>query len=161
MIGVWISTFSFTTDGVRFHRRCFKCQTCDKKLDSTTAGVHAGAPYCKGCHKKVILCSFILIVIICSLSICIHVPILNCNQRSPQTRRQRSTRTRQSSLPRTQTRRAVPGEVNFHLVQSNYVTVLTSKWYKATLILNTVDAEEWCLRRRRSRWRTTCTTRWR
>jgi len=40
-------------DGVRFHRRCFKCQTCDKKLDSTTAGVHAGAPYCKGCHKKV------------------------------------------------------------------------------------------------------------
>ena len=40
------------TGGRRFHKRCFKCNTCSKKLDSTTARCHGEGLYCKQCHLK-------------------------------------------------------------------------------------------------------------
>ena len=36
----------------RFHKRCFKCITCDMKLDSMRVRVHDGKLYCKNCQKK-------------------------------------------------------------------------------------------------------------
>ncbi len=40
-------------DGKRFHKKCFKCVTCNRKLDSTTVRVHKGQLYDRGCHKKI------------------------------------------------------------------------------------------------------------
>ena len=42
----------FPADGRRFHKKCFKCTTCSRKLDSTSVRVHAGQLYCKVCQKK-------------------------------------------------------------------------------------------------------------
>jgi len=42
----------FPAGGRRFHKRCFKCNTCSKKLDSTTARCHGEGLYCKACHLK-------------------------------------------------------------------------------------------------------------
>ena len=39
--------------GRRYHKRCFKCSSCSKKLEPTTVLVNKGALYCKGCHGKV------------------------------------------------------------------------------------------------------------
>lgn len=38
--------------GKRFHKRCFKCNSCTKKLDSFTVRTHDGSLYCKACHLK-------------------------------------------------------------------------------------------------------------
>eukprot|EP00004_Rigifila_ramosa_P021460 TRINITY_DN571_c0_g1_i1.p1 TRINITY_DN571_c0_g1~~TRINITY_DN571_c0_g1_i1.p1 ORF type:complete len:512 (-),score=91.92 TRINITY_DN571_c0_g1_i1:67-1554(-) len=35
-----------------FHRHCFKCRSCKKALDSTTAASHDSEVYCKFCHAK-------------------------------------------------------------------------------------------------------------
>ena len=38
--------------GKRWHKRCFKCSTCSKKLDAVTARCHGDGLYCKACHLK-------------------------------------------------------------------------------------------------------------
>jgi len=43
----------FPAGGRRFHKRCFKCTSCSKKLDSTTARTHGESLYCKACHLKI------------------------------------------------------------------------------------------------------------
>ncbi|GFS09745.1 cysteine and glycine-rich protein 2 [Elysia marginata] len=35
-----------------FHKSCFSCQDCNKKLDSSTMAMHENELYCKGCHGK-------------------------------------------------------------------------------------------------------------
>ena len=37
----------------RFHKRCFKCIGCSKKLDSTNVRVHGVKLYCKVCLNKI------------------------------------------------------------------------------------------------------------
>ncbi|XP_033121110.1 cysteine and glycine-rich protein 1-like [Anneissia japonica] len=38
--------------GVSFHKFCFKCVLCNKRLDSTTVTEHEKSLYCKNCHGK-------------------------------------------------------------------------------------------------------------
>ncbi|RUS81636.1 hypothetical protein EGW08_010599 [Elysia chlorotica] len=35
-----------------FHKTCFSCQDCKKKLDSSTMAMHDNDLFCKGCHGK-------------------------------------------------------------------------------------------------------------
>jgi len=42
----------FPAGGKRWHKRCFKCNTCSKKLDAVTARCHGDGLYCKACHLK-------------------------------------------------------------------------------------------------------------
>ena len=42
----------FPAGGKRFHKRCFKCTTCSKKLDPTSVLVNKSDLYCRGCHSK-------------------------------------------------------------------------------------------------------------
>ncbi|KAK3775601.1 hypothetical protein RRG08_020789 [Elysia crispata] len=35
-----------------FHKSCFSCQECKKKLDSSTMAMHDNDLFCKGCHGK-------------------------------------------------------------------------------------------------------------
>ncbi len=39
--------------GRRFHKRCFKCVNCSKKLDSNNVRVHGSKLYCKVCLDKI------------------------------------------------------------------------------------------------------------
>jgi hypothetical protein len=43
----------FPAGGRRFHKRCFKCINCSKKLDSNNVKVHGAKLYCKVCLDKV------------------------------------------------------------------------------------------------------------
>ncbi|XP_032231043.1 cysteine and glycine-rich protein 1 [Nematostella vectensis] len=36
--------------GFNWHKSCFNCYKCHKKLDSTTVAVHKDEIYCKTCH---------------------------------------------------------------------------------------------------------------
>ncbi|CAF3156900.1 unnamed protein product [Rotaria socialis] len=38
--------------GRSFHTRCFSCQTCNRKLESTTLCEHKGEIYCRPCYTK-------------------------------------------------------------------------------------------------------------
>ncbi|KAK6189695.1 hypothetical protein SNE40_001695 [Patella caerulea] len=38
--------------GYKWHKGCFKCNMCNKMLDSTNAAEHAAALYCKNCHGR-------------------------------------------------------------------------------------------------------------
>lgn len=38
--------------GNKFHKMCFKCNMCNKMLESTTVADHQGTLYCKGCHGR-------------------------------------------------------------------------------------------------------------
>lgn len=38
--------------GTVWHKVCFKCKECKKKLDSTVLAVHDGEIYCKSCHGR-------------------------------------------------------------------------------------------------------------
>jgi hypothetical protein len=38
---------------MRFHKKCFKCTHCNRKLDSNTVTIFKGKLYCKGCQIKV------------------------------------------------------------------------------------------------------------
>ncbi|KAF7256233.1 hypothetical protein EG68_06832 [Paragonimus skrjabini miyazakii] len=38
--------------GKSFHRTCFKCNVCNKLLDSFTANEHDGGLYCRFCYSK-------------------------------------------------------------------------------------------------------------
>jgi len=46
-------TIIFLLDGKRFHKKCFKCISCNRKLDSTSVRCHQGQLYCRLCHRKV------------------------------------------------------------------------------------------------------------
>ena len=45
-----LKTGTFVLGGKRFHKKCFKCTNCSKKLDSFTVRTHDGALYCRQCH---------------------------------------------------------------------------------------------------------------
>ncbi|XP_061908106.1 cysteine and glycine-rich protein 1a [Entelurus aequoreus] len=38
--------------GQRFHKSCFLCMVCAKRLDSTIVAVHQEEIYCKACYRK-------------------------------------------------------------------------------------------------------------
>lgn len=38
--------------GVKWHKACFKCAVCNKKLDSTMLCEHKNEIYCKSCHGR-------------------------------------------------------------------------------------------------------------
>ncbi|CAB4065063.1 Cysteine and glycine-rich protein 3,Cysteine and glycine-rich protein 2,Cysteine and glycine-rich protein 1,Muscle LIM protein Mlp84B [Lepeophtheirus salmonis] len=38
--------------GLKWHKACFKCETCNKLLDSTTCAEHDKKLYCKTCHGR-------------------------------------------------------------------------------------------------------------
>jgi len=38
--------------GHKWHKACFKCSTCNKRLDSTLCSEHAGVLYCKTCYSR-------------------------------------------------------------------------------------------------------------
>jgi len=38
--------------GLKWHKICFKCDLCHKRLDSTNNNEHAGALYCKQCYGR-------------------------------------------------------------------------------------------------------------
>lgn len=38
--------------GSKWHTLCFKCEACNKMLESTTVAEHDGSLYCKSCHGK-------------------------------------------------------------------------------------------------------------
>nr|ACJ65685.1 LIM protein [Haliotis discus discus] len=38
--------------GFKWHKVCFKCDTCNKALDSTNANCHEAHLYCRSCHGK-------------------------------------------------------------------------------------------------------------
>ncbi|XP_003743186.1 muscle LIM protein 1 [Galendromus occidentalis] len=38
--------------GAKFHKSCFKCGLCNKKLDSTNVGDHGGDIFCKQCYGR-------------------------------------------------------------------------------------------------------------
>ena len=48
----YLSNF-FLTGGRRFHKRCFKCIFCSKKLDSNNVRVSGSKLYCKVCLDKI------------------------------------------------------------------------------------------------------------
>jgi len=39
-------------EGMKWHKKCFGCKDCGKKLDSTTCNTHEAEIYCKGCYGK-------------------------------------------------------------------------------------------------------------
>ncbi|KXJ07672.1 Cysteine and glycine-rich protein 2 [Exaiptasia diaphana] len=43
---------SVIMEGQNWHKRCFACKDCKKRLDSTTCAPHQGEVYCKSCHGK-------------------------------------------------------------------------------------------------------------
>lgn len=43
----------FPAGGRRFHKKCFKCINCSRKLDSNSVRVHGAKLYCKACQEKV------------------------------------------------------------------------------------------------------------
>ena len=38
--------------GAKFHKTCFKCATCKKVLELSTAADHDGVMYCNPCHRR-------------------------------------------------------------------------------------------------------------
>merc|ERR1712137_157950 len=38
--------------GPKFHKQCFKCNLCNKMLDSTNANEHQGELFCRVCHAR-------------------------------------------------------------------------------------------------------------
>lgn len=38
--------------GSKWHKKCFSCKDCRKKLDSTNCSDNNGEIYCKTCHGK-------------------------------------------------------------------------------------------------------------
>ncbi|KAF9914934.1 hypothetical protein BX616_007274 [Lobosporangium transversale] len=38
--------------GAAWHKACFTCRECNRRLDSSTLAEHEGEAYCKTCHKK-------------------------------------------------------------------------------------------------------------
>merc|ERR1711946_55980 len=38
--------------GLKFHKQCFKCNLCNKMLDSTNANEHQGELFCRVCHAR-------------------------------------------------------------------------------------------------------------
>ncbi|XP_013791800.1 muscle LIM protein 1-like [Limulus polyphemus] len=38
--------------GQKWHKTCFKCGLCQKRLDSTNAAEHGGELYCKQCYGR-------------------------------------------------------------------------------------------------------------
>jgi len=38
--------------GAKWHKKCFACKDCRKKLDSTTCNTHDAEIYCKGCYGR-------------------------------------------------------------------------------------------------------------
>ncbi|KAI1313928.1 hypothetical protein EDD11_002392 [Mortierella claussenii] len=38
--------------GAAWHKACFTCRECNRRLDSNTLAEHEGEAYCKSCHKK-------------------------------------------------------------------------------------------------------------
>ncbi|XP_054761856.2 cysteine and glycine-rich protein 2-like [Lytechinus pictus] len=38
--------------GKSWHKLCFSCESCSKRLDSTTVSDKEGKIYCKGCYGK-------------------------------------------------------------------------------------------------------------
>ncbi|GJJ69497.1 hypothetical protein EMPS_01843 [Entomortierella parvispora] len=39
-------------NGAAWHKSCFTCKECNRRLDSNTLAEHEGEAYCKACHKK-------------------------------------------------------------------------------------------------------------
>ncbi|CAO3574947.1 unnamed protein product [Mortierella alpina] len=39
-------------NGAAWHKSCFTCRECNRRLDSSTLAEHEGEAYCKPCHKK-------------------------------------------------------------------------------------------------------------
>ncbi|KAF8945677.1 hypothetical protein BGZ47_002181 [Haplosporangium gracile] len=39
-------------NGAAWHKACFTCRECNRRLDSNILGEHEGEAYCKTCHKK-------------------------------------------------------------------------------------------------------------
>ncbi|KAF9902859.1 hypothetical protein EC991_004479 [Linnemannia zychae] len=39
-------------NGAPWHKACFTCRECNRRLDSNILGEHEGEAYCKTCHKK-------------------------------------------------------------------------------------------------------------
>ncbi|CAL8383047.1 unnamed protein product [Boreogadus saida] len=39
-------------EGQSWHKSCFQCMECNKRLDSTTVTAHVDEIYCKPCHGK-------------------------------------------------------------------------------------------------------------
>ncbi|KAG0200707.1 hypothetical protein BGX28_006302 [Mortierella sp. GBA30] len=39
-------------NGTSWHKSCFTCRECNRRLDSSTLAEHEGEAYCKPCHKK-------------------------------------------------------------------------------------------------------------
>ncbi|KAF9432219.1 hypothetical protein BGZ76_011100 [Entomortierella beljakovae] len=39
-------------NGAAWHKSCFTCRECNRRLDSNTLAEHEGEAYCKTCHKK-------------------------------------------------------------------------------------------------------------
>lgn len=39
-------------DGHKWHRACFKCNLCGKRLDSTNVNSHDNALWCKQCYNR-------------------------------------------------------------------------------------------------------------
>ncbi|KAG0301169.1 hypothetical protein BGZ98_008566 [Dissophora globulifera] len=39
-------------NGGAWHKSCFTCKECNRRLDSNTLAEHEGEAYCKACHKK-------------------------------------------------------------------------------------------------------------
>ncbi|KAI8350736.1 hypothetical protein B0O80DRAFT_389012 [Mortierella sp. GBAus27b] len=40
-------------NGTSWHKSCFTCERCNRRLDSTTLAEHEGKAYCQACHKLV------------------------------------------------------------------------------------------------------------
>ncbi|KAH9417096.1 muscle LIM protein 1-like [Dermatophagoides pteronyssinus] len=38
--------------GLKWHKQCFKCELCNKRLDSINANAHADALWCKQCYAR-------------------------------------------------------------------------------------------------------------
>ncbi|XP_078345924.1 cysteine and glycine-rich protein 2-like [Oculina patagonica] len=38
--------------GAKWHKQCFTCKECNKRLDSTTVSDKEGEIYCKACYGK-------------------------------------------------------------------------------------------------------------
>jgi hypothetical protein len=37
---------------LKFHRWCYKCKSCNKKIEPSTLAVHENEVYCRACHSK-------------------------------------------------------------------------------------------------------------
>nr|AIW62401.1 cysteine and glycine rich protein [Scytodes thoracica] len=38
--------------GAKWHKTCFKCGLCNKRIDSTNSAEHGGELYCKQCYGR-------------------------------------------------------------------------------------------------------------